>query len=172
MSDFWAELEEDVKNVDIEAELEELNSGPCCPPIKDYYCRIKDWEFNKSSKKGTPGIFTKAELLAPCDGIDMKKTEGKTVKVNLWLSPKAIARAIGTASILCGKKLTSASELQTAKLDTNIFKLVSNSKNEDGYFNAGYINAMSSKDYDHLADIAPGKGVDNGSDVDDTEEEF
>lgn len=162
MSDFWADLEESTKDQDLEAMAVPTSGDYPVPEPKDYYCRIKSWEFGNSSKKGTPGCMCRVELLAPCDGIDVDDCKGVTVLHNMWLSKAAIPWTLKSMTIMAGEPIDSVLAIKRAKLDANMFKMVNNKIGDyegNKQFRTGFINAMTKEDHRNFKDIT-GKSSD------------
>ena len=153
---FWDELEADITKDDFN--IEDVSGDRDVLPAKDYFCQVDSWEFGKSSKKETPGCFIVANIIAPIDGENVQEVKGRKIFINLWLSKAALKWTIKAAQTMCGKEIKSLSDLQSADLKANVFKLVKN-KVEDyegsERFVPGFINALNAREVQDLSDISP-----------------
>ena len=152
---FWDELENEIEGEDLSVLAAEAGSGNFFNKAKDVYARIKDWKFDKSSQKGTPGCMCIAEVIAPCDGEDMEDV-GKTFKLNFWLSKAALPFSIKNMMIASGSEIKTKEDIQQAQLDENIFKLVNNKiepYNGEDRFQPGFVNPMTKADYQILKEL-------------------
>jgi hypothetical protein len=154
MSDFFDSLADDLKDVDLTA------TGPELLDVKDYILRVKPqkWAFGTSKKKGTRQVSLECEVVAPCDGLDVKKYAGKTVYITLYFTPKTAARTFESLSIMAGEEVRPIT-LAAAKLDRNPFKIADNKHEEyEGKtsFRHGWINPLAAGDHSMLRAISDG----------------